>query len=50
MPHERLIVDTDTDDKCALAPPGFTTDVYGISLTIMQVRLASMMVMFQSEP
>jgi len=50
MPHERLIADTDANDKCALAPPSFATDVYGISLTIMQVRLASMMVMFQSEP
>jgi len=50
MPHERLIVDTYADDKCALTPPSFATDIYGISLTIMQVRPASMKVAFQSKP
>jgi hypothetical protein len=40
MPHERLIADDVTDDKCCLAPPSLPADTYGATLTITQARLA----------
>src|ERR1700685_3978852 len=41
MPHERLIMDNEADDECALAPPSMPADIYGVALTIMQVGFAS---------
>jgi len=37
MPHERLLVDNDADNRCALAPPSLPADIYGVALTIMQM-------------
>ncbi|KIM71810.1 hypothetical protein PILCRDRAFT_16705 [Piloderma croceum F 1598] len=37
MPHERLIVDDDADDGCAVASPSEAADVYEAALTIAQM-------------
>jgi hypothetical protein len=40
LPHERLIADDDNNDMCAVAPrsPSLSADIYGVALTVMQVR------------
>ncbi|KIM79286.1 hypothetical protein PILCRDRAFT_10438 [Piloderma croceum F 1598] len=37
MPYERLIVDDDADDGCAVASPSKSADMYGAALTIAQM-------------